>query len=132
MKATMWRSRIALVAGVLCFVATLHAQVTPQMRPVLSAGQSNQLPKGSDFGLVLNDLSTGVTPTQLAQSILSGSGVSVTNVQYSGVAVSAGTFSTTDTSLLGFSSGIVLSSGDINSTPGPNVSDGTSTANGLG
>ena len=126
------RLSLGILALVAIFAATSTAQTLPP-RPALGTGQSNALPKfGNDFGLVVQDLSTGLTPTQLAQSILSGAGINVTNVAYSGLPHTAGTFSTTDATILGFSSGIVLSSGNVNSVPGPNLADSTTTANGLG
>ena len=101
--------------------ASIGAQV---QRPNLGVGGSNWTPRtGTDFGLVVQDLATGITPAQLAQSMLSGTGVTISNVQFSGVPVSAGAFTTTNPAILGFSSGIMLSSGNVNSVIGPNLAD---------
>lgn len=127
-------SRRALVgiAMLATLAVCLDAQSLPQ-RPNLLPGQSNAVSKiGHDSGLVVQDLSTGITPLQLAQSILSGPGVTISNVVYNGVPGSAGTFTATDPTIVGFSSGIILSSGAVASVVGPNVSDGTSTVTGLG
>jgi hypothetical protein len=53
----------------------------------------------------------------------------VSNITYTGAAVAAGTFSG-GTGILGFESGIMLSSGNIASVTGPNVQDGVTTVNG--
>jgi len=124
---------VALVAALAVLASAATAQRPTPQRLRLPVGGTNLAPRPSnDAGLVVQDLATGITPGQLAQSILSGSGVTVSNVQYSGVPHSAGTFTTTTPGILGFSSGIVLSSGDIASVVGPNLSDATSTDNQLG
>lgn len=111
--------------------AALAAQAP--VRAVLANGHTNWVPRATtDSGLVVQALNTGITPAQLANSILSGTGVTISNVTYSGTGVSAGTFTTTSPGILGFPSGIVLSSGNVGSVVGPNVSDSTSTDNGLG
>ncbi len=69
---------------------------------------------------------TGTTAADLAQSLV-GPGVSISNIDYVGSEISAGQFAGGATSI-GIESGIVLSSGDINSWIGPtNESTGTST-----
>ncbi len=75
------------------------------------------------------DLSTGLTPTDLVNNLL-GSGVSVSNVVSQNVAHSMGTFSG-GTGIIGFESGIILSTGDIVDVVGPNTEDGTTTNNSL-
>src|SRR5947209_5895312 len=54
----------------------------------------------------------------LAQSLV-GSGVSISNVNYTGATQAAGTFSG-GTGIVGFESGIILSSGYISNVIGPN------------
>ncbi len=78
-------------------------------------------------GLETVDLNSGLTPTALANSLMGG-GVTVSNVTYSGVNVSAGTFSN-GTEIIGFYSGIILSSGNISNVIGPNTYDGISEDN---
>ena len=80
-------------------------------------------------GLVTADLTTGLTPEDLVNTMLGG-GVSVSNVNYAGVNHAAGTFSG-GTGIIGFESGIVLSTGDIYSVVGPNTADDTTTDNGM-
>ena len=72
--------------------------------------------------LVVADVAGGVTPTQLASQLVGG-GVQVSNVVYTGDAISAGTF--TGGADVGFPSGIVLSSGRVKA-------NGTSCTNGRG
>lgn len=69
---------------------------------------------------------SGYTATELAQSLV-GSGVSVSNANYIGGATAAGSFSFTDPTVIGFSQGILLSSGNVSDVVGPNVADYTST-----
>jgi len=68
------------------------------------------------------------TVAQWVQNILLGPGISVSNVTYTGDAQSIGTFTTGNTSTnLGFSSGIILSSGKATDAPGPNNTGSKST-----
>ncbi|PKP04063.1 MAG: hypothetical protein CVU11_06120 [Bacteroidetes bacterium HGW-Bacteroidetes-6] len=71
-----------------------------------------------------------LTPTQLVQDVLLGSGVSVFNVQFTGSAIQRGTFA--GTSNLGIDEGIILATGDINLAPGPNASGSESLGSGVG
>jgi hypothetical protein len=69
------------------------------------------------------------TPDDLVRAIV-GSGVAVSNIRFRGVVHSAGSFANAG-SVLGFSDGIVLSSGDISNVNGPNGLAGVSRQNGL-
>ncbi len=73
-------------------------------------------------GIMANGLSVqelnGLTPEQLAQSLV-GPGVTISNVTYTGANVAAGTFSGGE-EIIGFESGIILSSGCISNVIGPN------------
>ncbi|MFK8038528.1 MAG: choice-of-anchor L domain-containing protein [Crocinitomicaceae bacterium] len=60
---------------------------------------------------------TSQTPSQLVQNVLVGSGVDVTNVQYSGGADAIGSFNGTNTNL-GLGNGIVLTTGTVKSGTG--------------
>src|SRR6266480_4937294 len=67
-------------------------------------------------GLVVADLNQpGVTPTVLAQSLV-GSGVTISNITYTGNNRAAGKFSGGAT-ILGFDSGVVLASGKVQTYP---------------
>jgi hypothetical protein len=61
--------------------------------------------------LVTSDLNSGLTPTDLVNTLLGGV-VNISNVTYVGATNAAGTF-TGGTGILGFDAGIVLSSGDV-------------------
>lgn len=75
----------------------------------------------------LNEIvDTTLTPTQLAESLV-GTGVSVSNVAFTGADGSTGGFNFVDPTVVGFGQGIVLSSGSAAYVTGPNVSDSTST-----
>lgn len=83
-------------------------------------GSSRQVGVSADaVGLSTQDLTQGVTATQLAQT-LAGTGVTVSNVTYTGADSAAGTFSG-GTDIVGFESGIILSSGIIRNVIGPNT-----------
>ncbi len=71
-----------------------------------------------------------MTPTQLVQNVLLGSGIVATNITYTGDAFARGTFNGA-ASNVGLASGVILSSGDISNAVGPNNQTGVSTSNGL-
>ena len=89
-------------------------------------------PAVADPGLVVQDLTTSLTANDLAQTIV-GSGVSVSNVAFTGANVAAGEFSgggTGSSAIIGFDQGVVLSTGATGSVVGPNTSDTITTENG--
>ena len=64
-------------------------------------------------------VSTALAPQQLVQNVLVGSGVTVTNVTYSGAGSTIGSFTTGSTPTnLGMSSGIVMSTGFVDGSNG--------------
>lgn len=73
----------------------------------------------------VQDLSTGTTPTELA-TVLAGSGVTVSNVTFVGSPTAAGLFSGFPAEL-GFTNGVVLSTGQAVDAVGPNDSGSTTT-----
>ena len=106
------------------FLLLLAVPSVSAQRAVLPPGSTtNAVPKAAD-SIITTDMGI-LTPVQLAQSLL-GPGVTISNVVYSGAPLSAGTFSG-GAAPIGFPFGIILSSGDISSVPGPNTSDSTST-----
>jgi hypothetical protein len=95
---------------------------------VLLAGSFLHPATGSAAGIVTQSLDS-LTATDLANN-LAGSGVSVSNVTHTGADVAAGTF-TGGAGIIGFDSGVVLSSGDVANVVGPNVDNGISTEHGF-
>jgi hypothetical protein len=73
------------------------------------------------------DLTQGLTPEDLVSALL-GPDMSVSNVVYVGAEVAAGSF-TGGTGIIGFDSGVILSSGCIANIAGPNVLDDISCDN---
>jgi len=71
---------------------------------------------GSALALVVTPTSSG---TDLANAI-AGSGVSISGVSYSGVANQSATFTGGIASGVGFESGILMTTGNVNQVPGPN------------
>ncbi len=70
------------------------------------------------------------TPTQLVQDVLLGSGVTVSNITYTGAAVARGSFNGSSSNI-GLASGVILTSGNITNAPGPNDTESQGTDNSL-
>lgn len=68
------------------------------------------------------------TPQQLAQ-LLAGSGITVTNVTFTGAKVAGGSFTGGLADGIGIDSGVILSSGDIANAKGPNNDSGVTGEN---
>src|ERR1700741_864675 len=84
---------------------------------------------GSDENFQIKNLTDStLTPAAFAAQLV-GTGVTVSNVTYTGSPVAAGTFHTA-TSIVGFTDGIILSTGSVRSVNGPNCSSGITTASG--
>ena len=82
---------------------------------------------GADAAIQVNDLTDSTLTAQaLAQSLV-GSGVTISNVKYAGSARAAGNF-TSSANILGFTSGIVLSTGSVRNVVGPNCVSGSAPA----
>jgi hypothetical protein len=81
-------------------------------------------------GLQTQNLNTaGVTAESMAQALVgSGGGVTISDAVFTGAKVSAGTFSG-GADIIGFESGIILSTGNIASVAGPNNAEDSSTIN---
>ncbi len=87
---------------------------------LLAAGALLLSPVATQAGpLVVNP---GLTATQLANALLSGSsGITINSATYTGAAVANGSF-TGGTGIIGFESGIILSTGNAAGIVGPNNS----------
>ncbi|MCK5846111.1 MAG: choice-of-anchor L domain-containing protein [Bacteroidales bacterium] len=72
-----------------------------------------------------------LTPSQLVHQVLVGSGVTISNVTYTGDLIAIGKFDNGSTTNLGLHSGVVLTSGSATNTIGPN-SSGSITLNNSG
>ena len=82
---------------------------------------------GADTGIQVQDLtSSALTAQALAQNLV-GTGVTISNVTYTGSARAAGQF-TSATNILGFTSGLVLSTGSVRNVVGPNCVSGSAPA----
>ncbi len=80
-------------------------------------------------GLLVDPINGGtVTPSSLVSTLV-GSGVSFSNVSYTGTDLASGQFSG-GTGIIGFGSGIVLTSGSATNVIGPNTLDGSTSING--
>jgi len=116
---------IALAAVIIASVFTVTFSAAQGVR--VSNEGTDKVQTSDGLGLVTADLDSGLTPTDLA-NMLMGGGVTISNVNYSGANIAAGTFSG-GTGIIGFESGIILSTGNVSSVVGPNVADATTTAN---
>ncbi|MCW3071137.1 MAG: hypothetical protein JWO44_1027 [Bacteroidetes bacterium] len=74
--------------------------------------------------------STLLTPTQLVQNVLLGTGITASGITYTGSATSRGTFDGS-ASNIGLNAGVILSSGDIANAGGPNNTSSISISNSL-
>lgn len=99
---------------------------TPEPRVSPSTGPHSARPE-THGRLHIADMTTGATPQQLADLLLSGQGVTISNVMYAGSPIAAGIF-TGGTASIGIESGIILGSGRVADAVGPNTSDNRSTA----
>ena len=72
---------------------------------------------------------TGASPARVLATYLTGCGITVTDARIVGAVSSFGTF-TGDPGVVGFASGVVLSSGVAGSVVGPNSSDATTGSSG--
>ena len=78
------------------------------------------------------NVSNTMTPQQLVQNVLVGGGATVSNITFSGSALSIGDFSNGVSTNLGMNSGILLCSGNITNAIGPNNATGKGTNVGVG
>lgn len=81
------------------------------------------------FAVTTTNLNS-LTAQQLVQALI-GSGVTFSNVTFTGSPLAGGTFSGGIADGIGIANGVILSSGDIANAAGPNNSDSTSTDFGL-
>jgi hypothetical protein len=85
---------------------------------------------GADSGLQVDDLTDAkLTATALAQSLV-GQGVTVSNVTVTGSPRAIGNF-TSSSNIIGFTNGIVLSTGSVRNVAGPNCSSQIDGENGF-
>lgn len=80
-------------------------------------------------GLAVVDLTDAALDADDLANALVGAGVTVSNVVYTGAEAASGTFSG-GTGIIGFDTGILLTSGSAANVIGPNVEDGKTTNNG--
>lgn len=124
------RRRLMCVGVALLFVAALTLSATSPAahaasrrtapgpkRPSIVAPAAPLAPVGGP--ITTTDQTQGVTPLQMAQAIV-GTGITISNVTYTGAGVAGGTFAG-GSAIFGFDSGIILSSGCISNVIGPNT-----------
>lgn len=119
-----------VIVLILTFVASSLVLGSSE-RPDLGGAKSNWTPPPPSPGLATQDLTT-LTPNDIVDALV-GSGPNapiISNVTYTGAPIAAGTFSG-GTGIIGFESGVILSSGNVASVVGPNVTDDITTDNGL-
>ena len=103
--------------------ATLSKGGSRWAKPRLETLEDRAVP-----ALIVTPLGGAVTPTDLVNSLL-GSGVTATNITYTG-ANSAGGLFTGGTGIVGIESGVILSSGTAADVVGPNDSNSQTTDQG--
>ncbi len=82
---------------------------------------------GADAAIQVSDLTDPALTAQVLAQSLVGTGVTISNVKYTGSARAAGNF-TSATNIFGFTSGLVLSSGSVRNVVGPNCVSGNAEA----
>ncbi|MEO6596382.1 MAG: choice-of-anchor L domain-containing protein, partial [Planctomycetota bacterium] len=118
-------ARISVATAAVAFLGMANPLMAQRLG--LAPGQTtNAVPKFTD-ALGTTNLTT-LTPADLVTALI-GPGVVASNITYAGVPIAGGTF-TGGTGIIGFESGIILSSGNIASVPGPNDLPNTTTING--
>jgi hypothetical protein len=85
--------------------------------------EDRNVPSGLNPNQIID---SSLTPFQLAESLV-GTGLSVSNVTFTGGAASTASFNFDDPTVVGFGQGILLSSGSAADVVGPNMADDTST-----
>ncbi len=102
----------------------------PNMRRIVFWGVGTLLAAATaQAALLTRDLGQGVSPQDMVSALLGG-GVSVSNIQYTGATNASGVFCSGD-GIIGFKTGILLTSGSAGNVIGPNNSPGATTDNGL-
>ncbi len=76
------------------------------------------------------DITTTTSGSALVGKIL-GSGITTSNIDYTGAANASGIFTGGAASGIGIDTGIIMTSGNANLAPGPNIADDDITVNGL-
>ena len=75
-------------------------------------------------------MNNALTPTQLVNNVLLGSGVTASNITYTGASIARSSFSCGGACNLGVSTGVLLSSGQAVTSPGGGTGIFVSTDNG--
>jgi len=91
--------------------------IVPILALVLALAVTNRSTEAGG-GIATQSLAEGLTANALVGSLVGG-GVTTSNVTYTGAPVAAGNFSG-GTGIVGFASGVILSTGDIGNVIGPN------------
>lgn len=85
----------------------------------------------SEYSFAQIAIDNTLTPQQLVQDVLVGQGVQVSNVTFTGTAAQRAFFNGT-ASNIGLGEGVILSTGDVNTSIGPNNAGGAGTSQGGG
>lgn len=108
-----------LLAGTLLLASRKNAPAQGSRRP--ETKESFPQTAQALSSLIVQDMDSGITAEDMAQALV-GSGVTISNTTYTGLATASGVFSGGD-GIIGFESGILLTSGTATNVVGPNVSD---------
>ncbi len=108
------------------FIAWLSVMAV--MAAILIALNARPGEQANAGGIVTQDISGALEPDDLVDALVGG-GVPTSNVTYTGANVAAGTFGGGG-SIVGFNSGVILSTGDISFVVGPNQLTSVAALNG--
>src|SRR5277367_1358308 len=125
-----WRSRQSKDVRTEFLMRRMDLVGKPNMRKIALWGMGALLAAATAHaGLQTSDLGQGITPQDMVAAFLGG-GVSVSNIQYTGATNASGVFCSGD-GIIGFRTGILLTSGSAANVIGPNNSPDATTDNGL-
>jgi pimeloyl-ACP methyl ester carboxylesterase len=123
--------RRLVVLNVMLVTLSLSGAVPQAMAGDRIPDDSKSLPGGltAAAGLTVEPLSATLTATQLASTLI-GPGVTVSNAVFRGALLSSGRFAGGD-GIIGFDSGILLTSGRVQNVVGPNTAMAITGQNGV-
>jgi hypothetical protein len=102
---------------------------TNMKKIVLSLISAAMLASAGHAQIIVRSISEGITPQEMA-ALLTGGGVEVFDVQYSGAGIASGVFCSAG-EIIGIENGILLTSGNVSNVIGPNVSAAAGQNNGF-
>lgn len=127
LRAVVRRAIVPLAVAILVALLLLPAAQASESLPDSVSGPTPRqgqektpqpLRPNATNALVVEPLSATLTPEDLAANLV-GEGITISSATYSGANIAAGIFSG-GASIVGFDTGVLLTSGSVHNTVGPN------------